>query len=304
MERNMMGGSPPAQRPMQSPSADFSASEIERLVQDRKRFLGHNYVTLGTPLTTTYSGDPRGASAPPATAEETFQTTVETQESKFAAVHTQEGNVALSTDPHSQCCEIHHEQGCKINHGAPRYAGAINQRTGNIECVEVIEDTGTDVNWVSPEIVRQCNFPVLEAADKRHFLDFKGDQYEARQRVKIALVGKTRKTEQTEFFVAPASFPVKGMLVGNQFINSSGHPHNVFLDEPGKVLVMLQKRTTKAEDELIQVTQAQADEKALQIEQKRAKRTQLQFQSHQPHELGQAQASPSSSASDTRTRRG
>ncbi|KAI9684541.1 MAG: hypothetical protein M1822_005629 [Bathelium mastoideum] len=255
IDKNKMGISPPAQHPIQSPTPVFSDSELETLRQDRKRFLAHHYVTLGTPLTTVYHGDPCGTSTPLAAARETFQTTVEPQ-------------------------EIY-----KVDDGMPWYAGVMNQRTGNIECVEVFGDTGTDVNWVSHEVVSQCNFLVLEPLDKRCFLDFKGNPYESRQRVKITLVGKTRKTEQTEFFVAPASFPLKGVLVGNQFINSSGHPHNVFLDEPRKVLDMLQKRTTEAEDQLVQVTGAQVDEKAVEIEQKRAERTQTQIHSYQPDEI-------------------
>ena len=124
----------------------------------------------------------------------------------------------------------------------------MNQRIGEVQYVEVREDTGTNVNWVSPQLVKDCNFPLLDGPDKRYFLDFKGDQYEAKQRVKIPFIGKKKKAEQTEFFIAPNSFPIDGLLVGNGFISSFGHPHNVFLDERDKVLVMVQKKTTVGEE--------------------------------------------------------
>ena len=144
----------------------------------------------------------------------------------------------------SQCCETCHGQGCRIDHGATRYAKAMNQRTGKVQLIKVREDTGTDVNWVSPQLVRDCNFPVFEVKDKNQFWGFNGEQFCPRQRVKISFTGKLEKTEQTEFFVAPMSFPVEGLLVGNGFINSIGHSHNVFLEEPDKTLIMVQKKPT------------------------------------------------------------
>lgn len=120
----------------------------------------------------------------------------------------------------------------------------MNQRTGKAKLLKVREDTGTDVNWVSPQLAKDCAFPVRDVTDKNPRWDFNGEPFCAKQRVKISFTGKLEKTSQTEFFVAPKSFPFEGLIVGNDFINSVGHAHNVFLDDPDKTLIMVQKKTT------------------------------------------------------------
>lgn len=111
------------------------------------------------------------------------------------------------------------------------------------------EDTGTNVNWISQQLVNDCNFQLLDAPQNTGFLDFKGDTYTPEKLVRIPWAGKMAKTEHTEFFVAPENSPID-LVIGNVFIKSFGHSHTVFLDEPvGKALIMVQKRVTVGKGE-------------------------------------------------------
>ena len=76
---------------------EFTPSDIEGLVQDRKRFLIHNYITTGLPLTTTYQVKPHGAPATASATAETFQSS-EMQESTITTHRTEKSNIA-SMDP-------------------------------------------------------------------------------------------------------------------------------------------------------------------------------------------------------------
>lgn len=114
------------------------------------------------------------------------------------------------------------------------------------------EDTGTDVNWVSPKLVQACNLEVLKAPSNIGFLDFHGKEHRPVGLVKIPWAGKTTRTRQDEFFLAPDGFPAD-LIVGNKFIKTVGHSHTVFMDEPppGKALIMMQKRITVGKGRLV-----------------------------------------------------
>lgn len=84
-------GSPPAQQGLPQLGSEFSESERQQLGQDRKRFLAYSYMTMGTPLGTTYN--PQGTVAGKAAATETFQSSTETQESTVFAYRNEQGSL-------------------------------------------------------------------------------------------------------------------------------------------------------------------------------------------------------------------
>ena len=138
-----------------------------------------------------------------------------------------------------------HGQGCKIDHGIIRFAKTINLRTGESQYVQVKEDTGTSVNWISPSVVNNFDFEVQDAPQDMVFLDFGGKKFQPKGMVTITLAGNETKTQHTEFYVAPEGFPVDGVVVGTEFIQRSGHTHAIFAEKPeGPALLVVQKKVT------------------------------------------------------------
>jgi hypothetical protein len=123
----------------------------------------------------------------------------------------------------------------------------LNPNTGSIQEVKVNEDTGTDVSWISPNLVRQCDLQILPAPSE-FFQDFGGKMHQPIGLVKIPITGKLNKSAYVEFYVAPENSPI-GLIVGNRFIQTIGHSHTVFEEEPGSALIMVQQRVTVGEEE-------------------------------------------------------
>ncbi|KAL9092867.1 MAG: hypothetical protein Q9165_004285 [Trypethelium subeluteriae] len=313
----MTPGSPTLQN-LRQLMPEFTDSELEAIMQDRKRYLVHNFITSGIAPTTMYQVDLQKIAADMGSTAATSQPSVEAKENNSTASQNVQYDRSSSDGTQSE--------GCKVDHGATRYAKIINQRTGNSQCIEVKEDTGTDVSWVSPQLVSYCNFSIFDVLEENHFLDFGGSVFKAEKRVELSFTGRLEKTGNTEFFVAPDFFPFHGLLVGNRFINSFGHPHNVFLKEPDKTLIMIQKKATvrekssesseieqltkancmqEAEHKLIEVGRAQAEKKASELEQNRSGKTQQRISEIQSYQTGQSQltSTPSRSRSETGTGR-
>jgi hypothetical protein len=129
----------------------------------------------------------------------------------------------------------------------------MNQRTGNAEDVEVMEDSGTKVNWIPPKLADAYGLEIYDAPPSIGFLDFQGNSHVPTGYVKIPLTGNMPKAVRTEFFLAPENAPIGGLVIGNRFISTVGHPHTVFMDEPvggGNALIMVQNRVTVGKGEL------------------------------------------------------
>lgn len=219
---------------------------VKRLLQNRNRYMETSYVLTGIPpdpsFTKTANAIITNAGIPSETT--TFTTAgglvpePEVGCDLFLARR-------LSTDSLAQQDCPCHGQGCKIDHSLIRYAKTINPRTGESQYVQVKEDTGTEVNWISPRVVNTFDFEVQDAPEERVFLDFRGNQFQPKGMVTIPLAGKKTKTQHTEFYVAPEGFPVDGVVVGTTFIQRSGHAHAIFTEKPeGPALLVMQKKVT------------------------------------------------------------
>ena len=137
------------------------------------------------------------------------------------------------------------EETVQIDHGAIRYATAINIRTGVNHCIPVKEDTGTEVNWITRGLAQSLALHILEAPAGNRFKDFHGNEFEATHRVTLPLVGEMDKSQHTECFITPDGFPFDCVVVGSAFVNEVGPPHEVFAEKPkGTALIMVQTPIT------------------------------------------------------------
>jgi len=109
----------------------------------------------------------------------------------------------------------------------------------------VKEDTGTDVNWISPRVVGYFDFDILDAPVDGEYCDFRGNTFHPVGMVNIPLAGMKSRTEYTECHIAPEDFPFDGVLVGTRFVQRTGHIDTVFPDRPdGTALIIMQKKVT------------------------------------------------------------
>jgi hypothetical protein len=137
------------------------------------------------------------------------------------------------------------EETVQIDHGAIRYATTINIRTGVNQCIPVKEDTGTEVNWITRGLAQSLALHILDAPAGIRFKDFHGNEFEAKHRVTLPLVGEKDKSQHTECFITPDGFPLDCVLVGSAFVNEVGPPHEVFAEKPkGTALIMVQAPIT------------------------------------------------------------
>jgi hypothetical protein len=137
------------------------------------------------------------------------------------------------------------EETVRIDHAAIRFATTINIRTGGNHYVPIKEDTGTDVNWITRGLVQQLALHILDAPAGMKFRDFNGNDFEAKHRVTLPLVGETNKSQHAECFIAPDGFPFDCVVVGSAFVNEAGPPHELFAEKPeGTAFVMIQTPVT------------------------------------------------------------
>jgi len=273
-----------SETPSSPPDELFSSEEREALIAHRKRYLAATFVNTGFPIDIpSISAQARGAAG-------RYGTSVAREETTTFTYQDEAGNMASMSS--TQCCQTCHGQGCDVDHGRTRWTQILNPNTGNTQDVKVNEDTGTDVSWISPKLVRQCGLQILPAPSQ-FFLDFDGKTHQPTGLVNIPITGKLNKSAHVEFYVAPENAPI-GLIVGNRFIQTFGHSHTVFEDEPGSALIMLQQRVTETESVSIQLARTRADNKAKELEQKRVEQKQQRSSSHYSSR-GQGQSSASSS---------
>ncbi|KAF7555761.1 hypothetical protein G7Z17_g1926 [Cylindrodendrum hubeiense] len=87
--------------------------------------------------------------------------------------------------------------------------------------VEVIENPRSAKNWVSGNIVTQCNLRIHSMDDTEIFV-FEGRRFESKRRVTITWIADhIKKTRKSEFLVAPENVPFE-MLVGKDFVDLFG----------------------------------------------------------------------------------
>ncbi|KAI9703387.1 MAG: hypothetical protein M1820_005859 [Bogoriella megaspora] len=118
--------------------------------------------------------------------------------------------------------------GCRVDHHAICVAAAVNGTTGSLEYVDVREDTGTSVNWISPSTLEKLMSLSSKALTKLKFVSLMGIKYSPEYRVKVLLNGTSNKFFYADCFVPPRESPVDGIVLGSDFIKEHGHIHTHF----------------------------------------------------------------------------
>jgi hypothetical protein len=121
---------------------------------------------------------------------------------------------------------------CNADHSRISWATTIHVQTGKAHYLPVKEDSGTEVNWIAPELVSRLAFEIHAAPQASIFRDFTGREYEATQCVTVPLRGLLRKSQHMECFVAPKGFPLDGVVVGSRFCREMGPAETMFAARP------------------------------------------------------------------------
>jgi hypothetical protein len=96
--------------------------------------------------------------------------------------------------------------------------------------VRVKEDTGTPVNWIHPDVVRDCNLgPMEEACAPRCFIDMSGKYFKSERCIWITWCGRSRNTYEELFYVSPRRAPIS-MVLGEEFVNKNGRVREICAD--------------------------------------------------------------------------
>lgn len=121
----------------------------------------------------------------------------------------------------------------------------MNARTGRPQNVKVLEDTGTDVNWITPELVKTLQVEVGAVSGAMDYADFGGQNFCPTGVITLSLTGTGPKAYLTDCYIAPMQSPIEGLVLGTGFIRTYGHAHVLFPERASPTsLLMVQDRTT------------------------------------------------------------
>ncbi|TLD28489.1 hypothetical protein PspLS_03402 [Pyricularia sp. CBS 133598] len=106
--------------------------------------------------------------------------------------------------------------------------------------VQVLEDSGTDVNWISRQQAEKLGLSI-KATETLLFIGFTGHSFKSSECVYVPFLGKGDVRGQAKFYIAPPAVPVK-MIVGRDFMEQ--HPGVLWDQQPPgkKVLLAIQPR--------------------------------------------------------------
>lgn len=96
--------------------------------------------------------------------------------------------------------------------------------------VRVKEDTGTPVNWIHPDVVRNCNLNSLEeACTPTFFVDMNGKNFKCEKSIRITWCGRKRNSYEERFFISPPKAPIH-MILGDEFVTKNGRVKEICAD--------------------------------------------------------------------------
>ncbi|KAF7537672.1 hypothetical protein G7054_g3545 [Neopestalotiopsis clavispora] len=98
--------------------------------------------------------------------------------------------------------------------------------------VRVKEDTGTPVNWIHPNVVKNCKLdPLVEARPPRSFVDMNGKRFKCERCVRITWCGRGKNSYMGDFFISPEKAPID-MLLGDEFVTRHGRVRDICANSP------------------------------------------------------------------------
>ncbi|KAL9082783.1 MAG: hypothetical protein Q9165_008777 [Trypethelium subeluteriae] len=151
----------------------------------------------------------------------------------------------------------------EVDHSAVRVARAVDCNTGEIQSIDVREDTGSVENWISPKVLERLMFQRFGVDKSMKFVGLMGIEYTPEITIETTLTGRGNKSLYVKCFVAPPEFPVEGIVLGTNFIKTCGHPHTHFsLKEQGQSLIVVQRKIGESERLSIEQDRAETEKKA------------------------------------------
>jgi hypothetical protein len=132
-----------------------------------------------------------------------------------------------------------------VKHGEishQRWAQIHNPTSSLVYDAQVIEDTGTGVNFIHPTLVSACDLQIYQTAPTVHKV-ITGHQFKSDKWVQVEWLGRPGRTGTDLFYVAPEEAPI-GLLVGRTFLKEN---QDVFMSkrpEPDSMLLNVESKRT------------------------------------------------------------
>jgi hypothetical protein len=90
----------------------------------------------------------------------------------------------------------------------------VNGTTGAIESVDIKEDTGSTVNWISPKTAEELMIPTREVKGRVEIVGMmKSMTFTPTRGAEVSLIGTSAKSLHAECFIAPDDFPVHAIVL-------------------------------------------------------------------------------------------
>ena len=126
-----------------------------------------------------------------------------------------------------------------------KWAYIHHPTNGETTVADVIQDSGTRVNLIHPNVVQLCDL-VRKQTARISFKTTAGQVFECDEWVEVTWIGKPGRSGKDMFYVAPDESPIN-LLVGRQFLEGN---EGVFMDEhpPEPTLVNVQPKETVSDN--------------------------------------------------------
>ncbi|KAF2113180.1 hypothetical protein BDV96DRAFT_648153 [Lophiotrema nucula] len=243
----------------QASDSEYSSEEVEKVEEDRERFLHFSRVVMGVMPNRSYHKKSKAAKA---------KKKQKKRDQASYSVTTgiiQSEDMTITTEVNCPCHE-----GCKIDHGAFYIAQTISKRHGRLDRVNVKEDTGSEPNWISVSDAKALGLLIHEMDVPLGFKTLNGEVSAATHQVSMTLVGRADKSCHDDFLIAPDGFPVEGVVIGRRFIRKWGHPFALFDRKEGdEVLLVVQNKISQTEKITIAERRVEVDRKARELDERR-----------------------------------
>ncbi|KAM0809297.1 hypothetical protein AB5N19_09640 [Seiridium cardinale] len=146
---------------------------------------------------------------------------------------------------------------------------------GGRQDVRIKDDTGTQVNWIHPNLVKRFKLKI-ESCNRQTFEDFQGKSFKVEHVVWFTWMGRRQDKECTyygEFYIAPERSSIE-VVLGEQFVHENGLARDVCnlrrRTQPSRIFASDKK--SKTEEEAIKENREKNDREAREAAEAREKK--------------------------------
>ncbi|KAI3327645.1 hypothetical protein HD806DRAFT_329314 [Xylariaceae sp. AK1471] len=151
-------------------------------------------------------------------------------------------------------------------HQQPDMWGTILTEKCGPRDVRMMDDTGTPVNWIHPDLARRLKLE-LEECESQRFYDFHQKRYKVKQAVWFSWIGEVdNKTYYGKFYVAPKQSGID-VILGDEFVEANGRASKVCRSQPRELpsRIFARNKRSKEEDKQIIENQEKNDRDAQEV---------------------------------------